>query len=141
MVFQKLIVLVFCVNAVRALPPIHGSGTDSQLYDAAGRMRVFHGVAAVNKGPPWYPEWLLNDTIVDALADWGLNVVRLGWMVRWQCRHNLNPCSGVASIPLRAYSMKPMSTSPNTLSTVLQPKVLICQVQITQHSLRDIHIS
>ena len=53
---------------------------DHDFVDKQGRRRLFHGINAVLKYPPWYPEWLLNDTKLQYLNDWGFNVVRLGVM-------------------------------------------------------------
>ena len=39
------------------------------------------GINGVNKGFPWYPNWFLdNKTLVDSIASWGMNVIRVGWM-------------------------------------------------------------
>ena len=53
---------------------------DHDFVDKQGRRRLFHGINSVLKYPPWYPEWLLNDTKLQYLNDWGFNVVRLGVM-------------------------------------------------------------
>lgn len=87
------------------LPPIRASSDDPYLRDNLGRVRVFHGLNAgelrdgrermgrrechwctqrqqlrpfspVNKGAPWYPEWLLNETLVAELSSWGMNAMR-----------------------------------------------------------------
>ena len=50
------------------------------FYDADGRVVLFHGVNSVYKGFPWYWDYLFDDTRLDDLADFGLNVVRLGSM-------------------------------------------------------------
>ena len=50
------------------------------FYDTDGRVVLFHGVNSVYKGFPWYWDYLLDDTRLDDLADFGLNVVRLGSM-------------------------------------------------------------
>jgi endoglycosylceramidase len=41
---------------------------------------MFHGVNSVYKGFPWYFAYLLNDTRLDDLERFGMNVVRLGTM-------------------------------------------------------------
>jgi endoglycosylceramidase len=55
----------------------------------SNRVRIFHGVNAVNKGWPWYPYWLQNDTLLDELSSWGVNAVRVGWM--WSGFNGLGP--------------------------------------------------
>ena len=37
-------------------------------------------MGAVNKNWPWFPNWLQNDTLLDDMASWGINAVRVGWM-------------------------------------------------------------
>ena len=46
--------------------------------DEAGRVRMFRGINAVNKDPPYYFDALLNRTMVKELSDMGMNIVRLG---------------------------------------------------------------
>ena len=48
--------------------------------DEFNRVRLFHGVNSVRKAFPWYYEYLLNDTRLDDLQRFGLNIVRLGSM-------------------------------------------------------------
>jgi len=62
----------------------------NQIVDSRGRTRIFHGVNFVAKRPPWYHPPLLEPTYAKHLADWGLNVVRLGIM--WS---GLEPTEGV----------------------------------------------
>lgn len=57
------------------------------FVDSAGRVRLFHGVNAVYKVPPYVPErtgWDTETTLSERdaadLAAWGFNVVRLGVM-------------------------------------------------------------
>jgi len=51
------------------------------FVDALGRKRIFHGVNAVEKGPPWIPAQMLqNSTRIKQMAQWGFNAVRLGMM-------------------------------------------------------------
>ena len=49
------------------------------IKDAAGRIRLYHGVNFVNKGYPWYPARLLDTNFVANMSKWGLNFVRLGY--------------------------------------------------------------
>jgi endoglycosylceramidase len=60
----------------------HGSAdlhtAHSYIIDATNRVRFYHGVNFVHKGFPWYPSELLDPSFVTNLAQWGLNVVRLG---------------------------------------------------------------
>ena len=51
---------------------------NSVIVDDAGRVRVYHGVNFVQKGPPWYPPELLDQSNVASLAQLGVNFVRLG---------------------------------------------------------------
>lgn len=53
------------------------------FFDEQGRERLFHGTNVVVKGPPWHPiipGYLPDNASLDALAESGINVVRLGWM-------------------------------------------------------------
>ena len=57
------------------------------FIDANGRARLFHGVNAVYKIPPWRPElsgfdfrYSLSEEDAKILSSWGFNVVRLGVM-------------------------------------------------------------
>lgn len=78
--------LVMCLNialifACMRTPPLDKITVKSdKLVDLSGRVRIFHGFNAVNKGPPWYPEYLLNNTKLDLYQSWGFNAVRLGMM-------------------------------------------------------------
>ncbi len=58
---------------------IRASATDPFLYDSDGRVRFFHGLNAIEKDYPWYPQWVDQDYI-ETVQDLGLNVIRLGWM-------------------------------------------------------------
>jgi endoglycosylceramidase len=64
-----------CTQAAQApttLSAISGSASSPFLYDAEGRVRIFHGLNAVQKGFPWYPDYLLNDDALLAdMAAWG----------------------------------------------------------------------
>lgn len=53
---------------------------DSVIVDDAGRIRVYHGVNFVQKGFPWYPPDLLDESNVASLAEAGINFMRLGWV-------------------------------------------------------------
>ncbi|CAF1234454.1 unnamed protein product, partial [Didymodactylos carnosus] len=54
------------------------------IVDSCGRVRIFHGINAVQKGFPWYPVFpnppLLDPSYMKNLSDWGFNVIRLGIM-------------------------------------------------------------
>lgn len=54
------------------------------FIDEYGRVRLFHGINAVRKEPPWLPNAtdidLTNVTQLDNLQKWGFNAVRLGIM-------------------------------------------------------------
>jgi endoglycosylceramidase len=59
----------------------------NRLVDSSGRQRLFHGVNAVYKVPPWYPitdhfdfRFSLADEDIAQLKAWGFNAVRLGVM-------------------------------------------------------------
>jgi hypothetical protein len=60
----------------------HGSAdvhtANKYIIDGANRVRFYHGVNFVRKQFPWYPPELLDPSFVTNLAQWGLNVVRLG---------------------------------------------------------------
>ena len=78
------------------LSPIRTSADGSiHFFDAHGRVRIFHGAARVQKGPPWYFADLglpgsKNDTEAAAMESLGFNVLRLGFM--WS---GYNPAPGV----------------------------------------------
>ena len=63
------------------------------LCGGACSLRIFHGINAVNKGPPWYPQELLNTTFVAELAATGATAVRLG--VIW---NGVMPSRGVLNM-------------------------------------------
>ncbi len=50
------------------------------ILDDNNRARFFRGTNFVQKGWPWYPEVLLNETNVARLAELGFNTIRLGFM-------------------------------------------------------------
>ena len=41
--------------------------SDGHYVDESGRVRIFHGFNAVNKGFPWYPEQMSNVSIVKSV--------------------------------------------------------------------------
>ena len=49
------------------------------MVDGYGRVRIFHGFNAVQKGFPWYPS-TMSDKKLDFYQQWGFNAVRLGAM-------------------------------------------------------------
>ena len=53
---------------------------DNLFVDEYGRVKLFHGANYVNKGFPWYPQELTNQTHLDNLKLWGFNSIRLGVM-------------------------------------------------------------
>ncbi|KAJ4461998.1 putative Glycoside hydrolase [Paratrimastix pyriformis] len=78
--------LLLLVVAVRAAP-FHVDPTTQHIIDEFGRTRLFHGLNAVYKIPPWHPELEGFDaqnsfSEIDAqnLVSWGFNHVRLGVM-------------------------------------------------------------
>jgi endoglycosylceramidase len=50
------------------------------VLDSSNRARFFHGTNFVEKGFPWYPAGLLEESKVQELASLGINTVRLGFM-------------------------------------------------------------
>ena len=79
-----LFVGFFCFGSssfIKADASVHG------FRDSLGRQRVFHGVNAVYKIPPWAPsqgQWNAYDSLVEKdfqdLSSWGFNFIRLGVM-------------------------------------------------------------
>ncbi|CAI5958156.1 unnamed protein product [Closterium sp. NIES-64] len=73
---------------VPQFPQFHVDPSSGRIRDAYNRERVFHGVNAVFKGPPWHPPVLdsFHPELSFSPADFailqtlGLNVVRLGVM-------------------------------------------------------------
>lgn len=60
---------------------IHTSNHDNHFRDQSGRIRIFHGCNRVQKHAPWYfPDMLESDNEMDAMAELGFNVIRLGFM-------------------------------------------------------------
>ena len=75
--------LALAVPVASSLDRIHVDG--GYLKDERGRNRLFRGVNAVYKAPPWHPvtDWYDSNTSLaredmEQLAAWGFNVVRLG---------------------------------------------------------------
>ena len=60
------------------------------FIDEYDRVRIFHGVNSVRKDYPWYFPYLLNDTRLDDLEEFGMNIIRLGTM--WS---GVEPAPGV----------------------------------------------
>ena len=53
--------------------------------DESGRVRMFRGINAVNKEPPYYYDKMLDQSILKKVAGMGMNIVRLGNMWNgWQ---------------------------------------------------------
>ncbi|XP_066265419.1 endoglycoceramidase-like [Branchiostoma lanceolatum] len=80
---QLLLALCCMVSAgvcVAALSRISVHPDDHWFLDDSGRVRIFHGINAVQKGFPWYPVALLNQSRLDELQSWGFNALRLGMM-------------------------------------------------------------
>jgi len=76
-----LCVVIFASNYVaHGLDRISVHPTKNWFLDSRGRVRFFHGVNAVNKKPPWYPEYFTEDTRLEDLKSFGMNIVRLGSM-------------------------------------------------------------
>jgi len=78
-----VLVLVLCFHYTNAFIQINNDTL--QYVDESGRTRIFHGVNAVYKIPPWHPELtdfntyssLVQEDMKD-LQSWGFNVIRLG---------------------------------------------------------------
>lgn len=77
---MQLLALALSAAAGVQLDAIHTSATSRHFYDEYGRVRIFHGCNGVHKGAPWYPQWLLNESLVADIASWGFNSIRVGWM-------------------------------------------------------------
>jgi hypothetical protein len=78
-----------CGSGALALSRIKVDPLSGMFVDEQSRVRIFHGVNAVEKIAPFYPQREGFDPVhslssIDAanLASWGFNVVRLG--VLWQ---------------------------------------------------------
>ena len=72
------VLLSLCVNSIKV-------DADTSLFvDQYNRFRIYHGVNAVFKTAPFYPEteqFSTNFSLTDAdlynLKNWGMNVIRL----------------------------------------------------------------
>lgn len=64
----------------QTLSKIHVDPHTGHYMDEVGRIRMFRGINAVNKRPPYYFDIMLNETIVKKLAGLGMNIIRLGNM-------------------------------------------------------------
>eukprot|EP01031_Cornospumella_fuschlensis_P045305 gene45305-55427_t len=73
--------VVFCWTWVAAaFPTFSTSDAAPYFFDNLNRPRVFHGSNFVQKGWPWYPEVLTNESHIAELASLGFNTIRLGFM-------------------------------------------------------------
>eukprot|EP00756_Hemistasia_phaeocysticola_P023153 Hpha_TRINITY_DN15873_c1_g6::TRINITY_DN15873_c1_g6_i1::g.189793::m.189793/K05991/E3.2.1.123; endoglycosylceramidase len=77
---MRSLMLMLGVAAGVQLDAIRTSENSPHFYDSHGRVRIFHGCNGVHKGEPWYPGWLLNETLVQEISSWGFNAIRVGWM-------------------------------------------------------------
>lgn len=78
---MKIVHLTFLSVLARLVLPlskIHVDPSTGHFMDEVRRVRMFRGINAVNKDPPYYFDALLNRTIVKELSDMGMNIVRLG---------------------------------------------------------------
>jgi endoglycosylceramidase len=76
LVFLLLLNEINCKKAALSKISLKGN----LFADDKGRIKLFHGMNAVNKEFPWYPIGLTNTTQLDNLKLWGFNAVRLGVM-------------------------------------------------------------
>lgn len=74
-----LICSSFLITYCLASANVHTS--DSFIVDQAGRVRIYHGVNFVMKAFPWYSPELLDRDYVASLAQWGINFIRLGYVL------------------------------------------------------------
>lgn len=72
--------VVAIAEAAGSLPRFSTSPSAPYFLDASNRPTFFHGTNFVQKGTPWYPPNLLNETNIALLAKMGMNTVRLGFM-------------------------------------------------------------
>jgi endoglycosylceramidase len=80
-----LLLTILCANAQKQQFKVDPS--TQYFVDELGRVRLFHGVNAVYKVPPYIPETnsftpqtSLSAKDIALMSDWGFNVVRLGVM-------------------------------------------------------------
>jgi endoglycosylceramidase len=83
---RALLLLAFWILSSLA-KPIQVNPKNQFFVDDQGRVRIFHGVNAVYKVPPWIPQTTgfdpqlsLSSEDITNLQKWGFNVVRLGMM-------------------------------------------------------------
>eukprot|EP01130_Rhizamoeba_saxonica_P007725 TRINITY_DN3133_c0_g1_i2.p1 TRINITY_DN3133_c0_g1~~TRINITY_DN3133_c0_g1_i2.p1 ORF type:complete len:515 (-),score=85.88 TRINITY_DN3133_c0_g1_i2:469-2013(-) len=84
----KLALLVaLLVYFSESVPTILVDTESNTFVDSYGRTRIFHGVNAVYKVPPYHPDMIdfhpqlsFNDEDIQNLYDWGFNFIRLGMM-------------------------------------------------------------
>lgn len=76
-----VLLIVFSTLVVYCNGSANARVSNTSIVDDAGRVRLYHGVNFVMKGFPWYPPELLDPNVVDTLAQWGINFVRLGYSV------------------------------------------------------------
>ena len=73
----KMIIAILLLNLLylfNGLDQIRADNQKPYLYDQFGRVRIFHGVNRVQKGPPFYPEDFLNETRLDELKVKFINI-------------------------------------------------------------------
>ena len=67
------------------LAKIHVDPQTGHFMDPAGRIRIFHGLNSVEKQPPYYEANMRDPSLMLAMRDMGLNILRLGTMwTGWQ---------------------------------------------------------
>eukprot|EP00051_Salpingoeca_urceolata_P029767 m.7315 g.7315 ORF g.7315 m.7315 type:complete len:503 (+) comp2893_c0_seq2:2-1510(+) len=81
------------------LDRIRSSAESRFMVDEHGRTRLFRGINAVEKGFPWYPQWLDKSRMAQ-LQDWGFDFIRLGFM--WS---GAQPAPGPAGFNATYYSI------------------------------------
>lgn len=82
--------LLLTISSQIALSAIQVDPETQHFVDEYQRTRIFHGVNAVYKNPPFYPpvkdKFHVNDSLaeedVQNLQRWGMNIVRL--LVAWE---------------------------------------------------------
>eukprot|EP01105_Mastigella_eilhardi_P009124 TRINITY_DN216_c0_g1_i1.p1 TRINITY_DN216_c0_g1~~TRINITY_DN216_c0_g1_i1.p1 ORF type:complete len:511 (+),score=116.74 TRINITY_DN216_c0_g1_i1:17-1549(+) len=81
------VLLACCALLARALPYVKVNPDTQRFVDEYGRTIIFHGVNAVYKEPPYYPntdvfdpQLSLTDEDMQHMEEWGVNAVRLGVM-------------------------------------------------------------
>ena len=91
--FSLVLILVltyitYVISSIETTNIIKINPTTNQFIDNNGRTRIFHGVNAVYKLPPYVPDTdkfdaanSLNEQDAINLKNWGFNIVRLGVMV------------------------------------------------------------